>query len=111
MDEISVRRGEKANVQVKDSEGVTVKLQVFSAVNAPSPTIEKEATFVDGVANIELLGSDTDITPGDYLYQVLVYDENDEFEVYPSADDDCEGEECGFGDFIVCPTMGVGDVS
>lgn len=100
--EINITQGEALNIEVQDSEAVSVTL--FVSVDTTTPAvIIKSATFTTGVAIIELLNVDTDIAVADYIYQIRLYDTDGQYFNLETAD--CDDDDCTEAVFSVCPSL------
>ena len=77
MNDITIDQGTTERFMIEDTIAIKAVLLVSETATG-EPLIEKEATFVDGKAVIELLGTDTDIAVGDYVYQIRLFDEQKE---------------------------------
>jgi len=103
METITIGRAEFENLKVIDNESSSVALLV-SVDEYSQPLINKTAIFVDGEAVIELLGTDTDIPVGDYVYQIRLFDTDGEF--FNLRSEGCTDDSCTFGTFTICPSLG-----
>lgn len=101
MKEMKIDQGERLDILVEDTESVSAQILVSESLE-DSPVIEKTSSFVDGKSQITLLNEDTDIAPGDYIYQIRLYDEDGEYIV---LDGDCESGDCSTALFVVCPVI------
>lgn len=109
MDNLSVRAGASLplKIQIDDNGAETAQLIVKKTQDAATTDIYKEAPFVDGVADITLSPTDTNIDEGTYLYQINVLFDDGNIEKYPDTSD-CEGEECGFANLTICESLDIG---
>lgn len=92
---ITIRRGAKLalTVTVDDEAAVTAKFIARTTADAASAVLEQEVAVTDGVATFNFSSNDTNIDTGDYVYQVNVYDDEGDYDVYPDTsgcDDDCD---------------------
>ena len=69
---MKIDQGERVDIVFEDADADSVMFLVSADVNTPA-FIEKTALFVAGEAQITLLNADTDIAPGNFIYQVRVY--------------------------------------
>lgn len=108
MDTITIRNGESLSLQVNtdDTEAESVAILVKDTVNAASYLIYETATFTDKIANIEISASETNITPGDYIYQLTITNSDGTIEKYPDVSN-CDGD-CDFPAFIICDSLDLG---
>ena len=104
MEDIEIDRGERVDIRVDDTESARAKILVAEEIGS-SPIISVEAEFVDGSAQITLLNEHTDIEDGDYVYQIRLFDEDDEY--FNLKRQDCT-EDCEVGLFKVCPIVNEG---
>ena len=98
MKDYEITKGERFDLEVTDAEGVSARLLV-SPTAGSTAVIDVTAPFTDGKAYLTALGADTDITVGSYVYEIRVYDEDNE---YITLGDNCEGGVCVLPKFTVC---------
>jgi hypothetical protein len=103
VDNIQIDQGERVDIEVQDTEAISVTMIVAADADS-TPIIEVPAEFVDGVAYIGLLKAQTDIPVGEYVYQLRMYDEDDEY--FNLTVDGCSSGDCTMAEFIVCPSLG-----
>ena len=101
MKEMKIDQGEIVEILVEDTLAVTAQILVSPAINEPA-IIDKSAAFTDGSAQITLVNEDTDKEPGDYVYQIRLYDEDGEYIVLSG---DCETGDCSVASFVICPVI------
>lgn len=108
MDTITIRNGASLSLQVNtdDDEAQSVAIIVKDTVNAASYLIFETANFTANVANLEISAAQTNITPGDYIYQLTVTNSDGTIEKYPDVAN-CDGD-CDFPEFIVCDSLDLG---
>lgn len=101
MYDITIDQGATETLLIEDSE--STKVTILVSVNAETPPVlEKSANFVDGKAEIILLGTDTDIPVGDYKYQIRLFDGDEYFNL---AKYECTIGDCTLSNFKVCPSI------
>ncbi len=110
MDNLSIRRGASLplHLVVDDTTALTVTLTAKKEASDLVPALEKQASFVDGEADLVLTATDTLIPVDEYLYQVTVDFPGGVVEKYPDSDD-CEGE-CGFPTLTICESLDAPEV-
>lgn len=101
MKEMKIDQGEIVEILVEDTLAVSAQILVSTTVDEP-PIIEKSAPFTEGSAQITLVNSDTDKEPGEYVYQIRLYDEDGEYIVLSG---DCETGDCSVAAFVICPVI------
>ena len=102
MNDITIDQGATEDILIEASD--VIRASILVSVDATSPTvIEKSANFVDGKAQITLLYEDTNIEVGDYVYQVRLFDENDEY--FNLVNYECTSGDCTLNKFKVCPSI------
>lgn len=102
MNDITIDQGATERLMIEDT--VAIKAVILVSVDATSdPVIEKEATFSDGKAVIELLEEDTDINVGDYVYQIRIFDTATEW--FNLVNYECTSGDCTLSKFKVCPSI------
>jgi hypothetical protein len=100
------RQGENLDERFTgDADAVTVSITIKESVSDALPLLVDDDTFVDGEAYLNTL---VDIPSGGgeraLLYQITYIYEDGRKDKYPKAQD-CEGDECAFGEFILCPSL------
>jgi hypothetical protein len=103
MDSIEINQGAFESFIIEDTQSFSVSMLVSEDKDTPAVISTTPVEFVDGVAQINLTGADTDIPTGDYIYEFRFYDEEGNYENI--SRDDCDGEECGFGTLSICPSI------
>lgn len=98
MKDYEITKGERFDLEVSDTEGVSARLLVSSTAGNTA-IIDVTAPFNDGNAYLTALGADTDITVGSYIYEIRVYDEDNE---YITLGDNCEDGVCALPKLTVC---------
>ena len=89
---MKIDQGERVDIVFEDADADSVMFLVSADVNTPA-FIEKTALFVAGKAQITLLNVDTDIAPGNFIYQVRIYTGVDyEIPTLDSCDDSSTAE-------------------
>lgn len=102
MNDIEIDQGATERLLVEDT--VAIKAVILVSTDATSePVIEKEATFEEGKAYLELLGTDTDIAVGDYVYQIRLFDTETEW--FNLVNYECTVGDCTLSEFKVCPSI------
>lgn len=99
MKDMVIEQGERVEILVEDKDAVKARLLVSQTVS-DAPTIDVEQVFVNGKAQITLLNAQTDKPVGDYVYQIRLYDEDNEYIV---LSDDCNG--CDMPKLTICPVI------
>ena len=98
MKDYEITKGERFDLEVTDIEGVSARLLV-SPTAGDTAVIDVTAPFTDGKAYLTALGADTDIAIGSYVYEIRVYDEDNE---YITLGDNCEDGVCVLPKLTVC---------
>lgn len=108
MDTLTVRNGATLplSVTIDDDTADSVTIIVKEAVNDSSYLITETANFVSGTADLTISAAQTNIEPGDYIYQLTVNYSNGAVEKYPDIAN-CDGD-CEFPEFIVCDSLDLG---
>lgn len=102
MFDITIDQGATERLMIEDT--TAIKAVILVSVDATSdPVIEKEAEFEEGKAVIELLGEDTDIAVGDYVYQIRLFDTETEW--FNLVKYECTTGDCTLSKFKVCPSI------
>ena len=106
MDKLSVRRGASLPLSLKVDEdtALTATLVVKQVVTDVSPVFTIESSFTDLLADLTITSSDSDITPGDYLYQVTVTYSDGLIEKYPETQD-CDDDQVDFPTLTIQPSL------
>lgn len=102
MYDIKIDQGERVDLEILDDYSVTATILV-SQSSSEAPVIMKSGSFSNGIAKIELLNQQTDIEPGDYVYQIRLFDADGEY--FNISTDDCDDDDCTMASFIVCPSI------
>lgn len=101
MNDIKIDKGELFDLLIEDTEATKAEIRVSVSIET-NPIIKSEANFTDGKAQISLLKTDTDQTPGEYIYQIFLYDEDNEYIV---LDGNCKNGVCTVAKFTICPII------
>ena len=102
MYDITIDQGATEEILIEDD--LSTKVTILVSLSATTePVIEKTANFVDGEAVITLLNADTNIAVGDYVYQIRLFDENDEY--FNLEKYECTVGDCTLSKFKVCPSV------
>lgn len=107
MDKLSVRRGasHELKLTVDEAGAESARLIVKKSVSDTEPTFVVESPIVNKTADLSLSPEDTDIDPGEYLYQLNVYYEDGSIEKYPETQN-CDIDEVSFPTLTVHPSLG-----
>ena len=99
MKDMKIEQGEVVDILIEDKEAVKARLLVSKTVD-DTAIIDVEESFTDGKAQITLLNAQTDKPVGDYVYQIRLYDADNEYIV---LDGDCD--DCTLAKFVICPVI------
>lgn len=102
MNDIKIDQGATEDLLIECTDVVTAVLLV-SEDQTSEPVITKAAPFVDGKAQMELVFADTNIEPGDYVYQIRLFDEDGQY--FNLIRYECVTGDCTFSKFKVCPVL------
>lgn len=106
MDKLSVRRGASLPISLKldESNALTAELIVKKSVTDVAPTFTVVSNVVAKVADLTITATNSDITPGDYLYQVTITYTDGNIEKYPETQD-CDDDEVDFPILTIQPSL------
>ena len=96
---MKIEQGEVVDILIEDKEAVKARLLVSKTVD-DTAIIDVEEPFIDGKAQITLLNAETDKPVGDYIYQIRLYDADNEYIV---LNGDCD--DCTLAKFVICPVI------
>lgn len=95
--------GTVAGIDVIRNDLTATSVTLYMKNEDTDAVISKTASYVDGVATIELTGADT-TTPGVYPYQINENLSGGGIAKYGALDCDEDGE-CEFGFIIICESL------
>lgn len=102
MYDLKIDQGATEELLINDTEAARAVILV-SLNEESAPIIEKGANFVDGKAQITLLYEDTNIPVGQYVYQIRLFDEDDEY--FNLDNKNCSTGDCSFSNLTICPSL------
>ena len=106
MDNLSVRRGAGHDLKltVDEADAESARLIVKKSVTDTEPTITVDSPIMNKEADLSLSPEDTEIDPGDYLYQINVYYADGNIEKYPETQN-CDIDEVSFPTLTIYPSL------
>lgn len=104
MDTISIRYGESLVLPLDAGNEDAVSAAMFIGQAGEAYTLTKSISLTDGKGTFEFSTSDTELPLGTYKYQINVTDGDGFVKKFPSPDN-CDGDDCGFPEFVVCESL------
>lgn len=111
MDAISVRYGENVTLPIDTGDTTDVSATIYIGNPGEVYTLSKTVSLTDGTGTFEFTALEMEIPLGTYHYQINTVDEDGHTSKYPSPQEDCDGCDSDFPQFIVCEALDKTEVS
>src|SRR3990167_6347714 len=111
MDPISIRYGESLTLPLDTGDATAVSADIYIGKPGEVYVLTQNIVLTAGVGTFVFTTTDTELPLDTYYYQINVTDSGGYVEKYPSPEEDCEGCENDFPQFIVCEALDEIEVS
>lgn len=111
MESISIRYGESLTLPIDAGDLTATLADIYIGKPGQAYKLTKNAVLTLGVGTFIFSSTETQIPIGTYYYQINVRDSGGYVEKYPSPDEDCNGCEHEFPEFIVGEALDQQEVS
>lgn len=107
MEDEKVTWGETFPMTVEVDDPLVVSATLTVSREDKTVVVTQTSVFFEGVADVSLTPTQTQLEPADYFYQLRVDYSDGRVQKYPNKDE-CEGEECGFPILTICEALDMG---
>lgn len=111
MEPISIRYGESLTLPIDTGDVTDVSADIYIGKPGELYVLTKNAPLTAGLGTFVFTDVDTSIPLDTYYYQINVTDSDGYVAKFPSPEEDCDGCENDFPQFIVCEALDEIEVS
>lgn len=101
MEPISIRYGETVTLPLDTGDTTAVSADIYIGKPGATYVLTQHISLVNGEGTFVLDSTDTRLPLDTYFYQINVLDALGKLDKYPSPDNDCDGCDSNFPEFIV----------